>query len=146
MGWQYVGRAEQLERVRAAFEGGASSPLAIIGQRGVGRSTLALRALEYVDIRRDLVIRVDPHPSRAPLAALSHVLPAGFDVARGWLPTVRTAADHVFRLAGQRRAVLMVDDAHLLDHITMLVLGELAPPRTPRSWRHATSVATVRRR
>jgi len=125
VGWHYVGRAEQLERVRAAFDDATAGPLVISGQRGIGRSALALRALEYVDMRRDHVVRVDPHPSGAPLAALAHVLPAGFDTARGRLPTVRSAADELLRLAGQRRAVLLVDDAHLVDHLTMLVLREL---------------------
>lgn len=125
MDWQFVGRTEQLKQIRAAFSDEASRPLLISGEWGVGRSTLLLRALENVDTHRDTVIRIRSHPDRAPLSALSHLLPTGFDAWRIPNPAVRAATDHLVRLAGKRRAVLVVDDAHLVDHITMLVLAAL---------------------
>ncbi|MGH3912457.1 MAG: ATP-binding protein [Pseudonocardiaceae bacterium] len=125
MDWQFVGRTEQLKQLRDAFNNGASRPLIISGESGVGRSTLLLQALENVDVDRDTVIRTRPRPDRTSLSALSHLLPTGFDAWRTPALAVRAATDHLVQLAGQRRTVVVVDDAHLVDHATMLVLADL---------------------
>ncbi|RDI17378.1 LuxR family transcriptional regulator [Lentzea flaviverrucosa] len=124
-----VGREEELRTaVRALAVDGA---VLLTGPSGVGKTRLACEALAAV-----------PHPvvrcyataatSRIPLGAIASLVPTDLPASqRSILPSssVRAAAEHLSR--GGRR-VLSVDDAHLLDDASLLVLQHLVRHRLMR--------------
>ncbi|GGU52683.1 AAA family ATPase [Lentzea flava] len=126
-----VGRESELRAALRALA--ADGAVLLSGPPGVGKTRLAAEALAAT-----------PHPvvrcyatiatSRIPLGAIaSHVptdLPAGAP-GPGLLPasSVRAAAEHLAR--GGRR-VLSIDDAHLLDDTSLLVLQHVVRHRLTR--------------
>ncbi|MFJ8965822.1 AAA family ATPase [Lentzea sp. NPDC102401] len=124
-----VGRERELRTaLRALAVDGA---VLLSGPPGVGKTRLAAEALAAV-----------PHPvvrcyatvatSRIPLGAIASLVPIDLPVSRGSIlpsSSVRAAAEHLSR--GGRR-VLSVDDAHLLDEASLLVLQHLVRHRLTR--------------
>lgn len=119
MPWSFVGRAEQVESLRAALRRADPGPLLIMGEPGMGRTSLLTQALECAGKREETAWL---RPSgEAPLGALRAGLPdivppgATVDEASSAL------SDHV---AGHRLTVV-ADDAHLMDQATLLALRDL---------------------
>jgi hypothetical protein len=125
MPWRFVGRAEQLDRIRVALREGAPGPILITGESGIGRTAVLSRALEYVDTARDSIITVRP-AGDAPLSALSSHLPPDVAGVAAFGDAVSTAARTLAERAGGRRLVVAVDDAHLADHASLLALRMLS--------------------
>ncbi|HEU5158527.1 MAG TPA: ATP-binding protein [Streptosporangiaceae bacterium] len=129
MPWRFVGRAEEIDRIRAALNEVAPGPIVINGESGMGRTAVLARALDLVDGERDAVIRVEP-AGDAPLSALRAHLPDDLrdrilrDAAFG--DAVSAAASALAERAGGRRLVVAFDDAHLADHASLLALRTLS--------------------
>jgi hypothetical protein len=127
MPWRFVGRAEQLDRIRVALKEGASGPILITGESGIGRTAVLSRALEYVDTARDSIITVRP-AGAAPLAALRpHLSQLPVEVAGDtkFDSAVPAAVQALAERAAGRRLVVALDDAHLADHASLLALRML---------------------
>src|SRR5215469_15747775 len=117
MSWRFVGRAEQLGQVCRALENPASGPIVLAGEQGMGRTALISRALASADPKNTRIVQINPAGS-APLSALQASLP-------GRVPASLTpdeAARAVGRVLGRApaRVLMVADDAHLMDHASML--------------------------
>lgn len=122
--WPLTGRDEELRRVAAAIRPGAAG-IVVAGPAGVGKTRLAREALAAPRSRGATVVWA--HGSTAarpfPLGAFAGLLdvPAG-DAAE----TIGRALDALGR---QQPLVLAVDDAHLLDEHSAIVLHRVVVRR-----------------
>lgn len=115
--WPLTGRDEELRRVAAAIRPGAVG-IVVAGRAGVGKTRLAREALAAYAGRGTAVVW--GHGSAA-----ARPLPLGAFAGLVELPT-GDAADTIGRaldqLVARRPSVLAVDDAHLLDEHSAIVL------------------------
>ncbi|MGW5748279.1 AAA family ATPase [Amycolatopsis sp. NPDC003861] len=123
MDWHFVGRAEHLERIRSRLAEREPDPLVVVGEPGIGRTSVVRKALAALDPARDALLEVRPG-GHEPFSSLRHLLPSGAGRPAG-RDAVREVAEAVRERAAGRRPVLLADDAHLADHATMLVLQHL---------------------
>ncbi|MEY9872006.1 DNA-binding CsgD family transcriptional regulator [Streptacidiphilus sp. MAP12-33] len=122
--WPLAGRDEQLAEFDAAWS--TCRGLVVSGPAGVGKTRLAEEFLARA-------VRAGFRGGRAtataaaaemPLAAVAHLLPPGVDLS----DPVRGFAAVARRLAGperDRRCVLLIDDLHLLDSASAVLLRQL---------------------
>jgi DNA-binding CsgD family transcriptional regulator len=114
--WPLTGRDSELRRVAAAVRPGAAG-VVVAGPAGVGKTRLARAAVEALGRSSSVVWA---HGSRAarplPLGAFAGLLDLPADDAAG---TIGRALE---QLARQQPLVLVVDDAHLLDEHSAIVL------------------------
>ncbi|WP_370617179.1 LuxR C-terminal-related transcriptional regulator [Mumia qirimensis] len=131
--WPLTGRDEELRRVAAAIRPGAAG-IVVAGPAGLGKTRLARQALAIAQGRGSTVLWA--HGSAA-----AHPFPLGAFAGLIDVPT-GDAADTIGRaldqLARQQSLVLAVDDAHLLDEHSAIVLHRLVVRRL------ATVVVTLR--
>jgi hypothetical protein len=125
MPWRFVGRTQEIERIRAALRSDETGLIMITAEPGMGRTAILSRALEHVDSERDLVIRIEP-ASAEPLAALRSHLPADLPSGGALDGAVSAAARALAERAADRRLVVAVDDAHLADEASLLALRALS--------------------
>lgn len=128
--WPFTGRADELAHARAAMDDPASAGVWIVSEAGVGRSRLAEELIGAVELSGTRVRRATGAASTAlvPLGALAHLL-----TPEVLLAATGHSADPVRLLAAARRALsesggrtsLMVDDAHLLDAVSLTLLAQL---------------------
>jgi DNA-binding CsgD family transcriptional regulator len=110
--WPFAGRETQLAAIRSAVEAGGA---VVAGPAGAGKSRLAAEVLSGTgDVAWILATAA---ASDIPLGAMAHLLPAQPPHGNviGW------AADAL----GRERLVLMVDDAHLLDPVSAVLVHHL---------------------
>ncbi|HET7351577.1 MAG TPA: LuxR C-terminal-related transcriptional regulator [Marmoricola sp.] len=121
--WPLTGRDEELRRVAAAIRAGAAG-IVVAGPAGVGKTRLAHVALDQVAHRATVLWA---HGSRAarpiPLGAFAGLLDVPEGDAAG---TIARALDELTR---QQPLVLAVDDAHLLDEHSAIVLHRVVVRR-----------------
>jgi DNA-binding CsgD family transcriptional regulator len=148
--WPFAGRVDELARFRRLLSAPGSRGLVLAGPAGVGKTRTAQECLCLVDglargggsARRDgssgngtgrwYIARAAGHQASAelPFGALAHLLPALEDGADA--PTQdRSGLLHRYAAAltapaGDRRLLLLVDDAHLLDNSSATLLYQLA--------------------
>ncbi|MEU5695469.1 LuxR C-terminal-related transcriptional regulator [Actinosynnema sp. NPDC020468] len=120
MGWPFTGRAAELAAVRRALRGAG---LVVAGPAGVGKT----RLLEEAAPGR--LVRATSASRTIPLGALAPLLPADPPTGSGLLRAAREAL---------RGTVVGVDDAHLLDGTSAVVLHQLVQHR------EAVVLATIR--
>ena len=122
--WPLTGRDEELRRVAAAIRPGAAG-IVVAGPAGVGKTRLAREALAVSGGRGVTVVWA--HGSTAarpfPLGAFAGLL----DVPVG--DPAGTIGRALVELARQRPLVLAVDDAHLLDEHSAIVLHRMTVRR-----------------
>ncbi|MFG6201869.1 LuxR C-terminal-related transcriptional regulator [Nonomuraea sp. JJY05] len=110
--WPFAGRETQLATIRSAVEAGGA---VVAGPAGAGKSRLAAEVLSGTgDVARVLATAA---ASDLPLGVMAHLLPAQPPHGN----VIRWAADALDR----ERLVLMVDDAHLLDPVSAVLVHHL---------------------
>jgi DNA-binding CsgD family transcriptional regulator len=122
--WPLTGRAEELRSVAAAVRPGAAGIL-VAGPAGVGKTRLAREALAVHEDRAATVVWAQGSAAARPfpLGAFAGLL----DVPAG--DAAETITGALGQLARLQRLVLAVDDAHLLDEHSALVLHRLVLQR-----------------
>ena len=161
--WPLVGRREELRTLSGVLSKRKPQSVILVGPAGVGKTRLARECVELAEAAGHCVVWIigTPSASRAPLGALVPLLPvAGSTPGTDNLADLlRHSARALLERAGDRRLVLFVDDAHVLDDasaglIHQLVAndsasilatvrsGEPAPPALTELWKsdYATRV------
>jgi DNA-binding NarL/FixJ family response regulator len=130
--WQLLDRPAEHEFIRSALSGGDSCGVVLVGSAGVGKTTLA-RAVT-TSLRSMVHWAACTESSRGiPLGAFAQwVAPSA---ARDPLALISSARES---LLAHEASVVGVDDAHLLDQLSAILLHQIAMERSGRI------VATVR--
>ncbi|WFE44698.1 LuxR family transcriptional regulator [Verrucosispora sp. WMMD1129] len=114
--WSFVGRAEQLDRLRMAVAGVRGRGILFTGSAGIGKSRLLHEGVDTLPGEKYAVWRIAASATTSAMAfgGLVQVLP---EQPPGLSPAgiLRWAVDVLQQQAAGRRIVLAVDDAHLLD-------------------------------
>lgn len=129
--WPFACRKHALDDVIAAISGDLYSGVAVVGPAGIGKSRLIGEALRRNDQDRFLVRQVygiaGARPE--PFGAVAPLLPADFPVPTSRWDLLRRAGDSLAESAGTRSLVLVVDDAHLLDDLSVVLINQLVHGR-----------------
>ncbi|MEV8505111.1 LuxR C-terminal-related transcriptional regulator [Actinoplanes sp. NPDC051475] len=115
--WAFVGRADELARLRTVATNESEHGLILSGAAGIGKSRLLHESVAVLPDDAWAVHRASANiaSSGLPFGGLAQILPA--DPPAGVSPAglLRWTADGLRAQAGDRPIVLAVDDAHLLD-------------------------------
>jgi DNA-binding CsgD family transcriptional regulator len=121
--WPFRGREAELALIAQAMGDPAVAGIVVAGEAGVGKSRLALEALGQADPERYVVKgAVATRATRPiPLGALAQLLPADLPSAN----LLRAATEALVAVGDERRLVLAIDDAHLLDDVSAALLHQV---------------------
>ncbi|WP_459955958.1 AAA family ATPase, partial [Mycobacterium avium] len=130
-----MGREAELRRSLAALSNAEFHGVALVGDAGVGKSTLARMLAKTVEsagrtVRFALGTQTG---SAVPLGAFSHAV----SLMAVNEPAVMLAAAHN-TLSQDKNLVVVVDDAQLLDPLSATLVNQLA------AWRSARLIVTIR--
>jgi DNA-binding CsgD family transcriptional regulator len=136
-----VGRSEELAFCEALLARRDASGVVIAGAAGVGKTRLASEVLAAAEAAGYATVRATAtEAGRAiPLGPFAQLLPAEADAAAP-LHLLRLARAEITERENGRPVALLVDDAHLLDGASALLVQQLATSR------EAWVIATVRGR
>ncbi|HEX3512990.1 MAG TPA: ATP-binding protein [Trebonia sp.] len=123
MPWRFVGHDEQLGQVCRALESPAAGPIVLAGEQGMGKSALITRALAAISPKHTRIVLIRP-AGPEPLSALQASLPGRVPASLAPDETARAVARALSRAPG--RTLMVADDAHLIDHASMLALRALS--------------------
>jgi hypothetical protein len=119
---RFVGRGELIERARCVLQRRCSpGPIVIVGEPGMGRTAVLTRILGGAGAGSDEIVRLCPSGD-APLAALR----SGFGSVLPPSAALDDAVQAIYEHAAGRRLVIAADDAHLMDHPSLLALREVS--------------------
>ena len=115
--WDLVGRAAELDRFTAAAKNAFSRGLIFSGEAGVGKSRLLCETTRRLAADRFAVLSASATigATGLPFGSLAQLLPPDAPPGLSAPGLLRWAAGQILADAGDRRLVLSVDDAHLLD-------------------------------
>lgn len=138
--WPLIGRDDELRHLGELLDRDDASGVVLTGPAGVGKTRLSLECLQLAAERGCACTRVvaSRAASTIPFGALAPLLPSGTSAVEQGLTALRQVTLALSHLAGGRRLVLLVDDAHSLDDASAVVLEQLAATRA------AFVIATVR--
>lgn len=125
--WPLVGRGQELEFIRRALSSGRTSGVLVAGPSGVGRTRIAQEAVSIATDSGAYTQWAHPSQSAAtiPFGAVAHLLPPAAESDRGRAQLLRQTAQYLSSRADGHRAVLCVDDAHLLDDASATLVRQL---------------------
>ena len=122
--WPLVGRSEELQAIRAAIEGPGPAGIVVFGAAGVGKSRIARETLSMAESRgyqtRWAIGTIAAR--ELPLGAFARWARAG---VTDTLAAVRGVIEALTVASAPRRVVVGVDDAHLLDDMSVFVLHQI---------------------
>ena len=123
-----IGRGEELAAVEKALTSLSSRAVVLAGAPGVGKTRLALEALGLCEARGCVVrwAAATQAASLIPFGAVTHLLPRLGDTAPDRPALLRRSVDGLVAAAGDRRLLVGVDDAHLLDDSSAALVHQLA--------------------
>ncbi|QLL06262.1 AAA family ATPase [Mycobacterium vicinigordonae] len=132
MRWEFVGRDAEIRVLTELIT--STAPCArgavLAGKSGVGKTALAVECLRQVEGPSFATFHVSASRAAAfmPLGAVASLLPVSQYLGNAITPAqmLSAAAAELVRRAGDRRLVLLVDDAHLLDDATATLIHQLA--------------------
>ncbi|HEY1967268.1 MAG TPA: AAA family ATPase [Pseudonocardia sp.] len=129
MSWAFVGRDEELDGLLDRFARRTTRGVVLAGPAGVGKTRLATEFLHRVEGPGIATAHVTASRSnRVPFGAVGSLLLAGDypeESVGGRAAMLRSASAALVREAGDRRLVLLVDDAHLLDDASATLVYQL---------------------
>jgi DNA-binding CsgD family transcriptional regulator len=122
--WTFVGRADELARLRSAITSADRGGRILSGAAGIGKSRLLAEAVAGLPGRRHAVRVASANVAGPPLpfGALAQVLPPDPPAGQSAAGLLRWALETLRAEAAGRPLVLAVDDAHLLDHPSAAVV------------------------
>ncbi|MGW2665388.1 AAA family ATPase, partial [Nocardia tengchongensis] len=128
--WPLVGRAEELRRAQAAVIGQRAG-VVLAGASGVGKSRLARELPQTLSGRYEVRWAAATASARAlPLGVFTEWVPATADADP--MRQVHAVVTALSAGAENRPVVVGVDDAHLVDDLSALVLQQLVDRRAAR--------------
>ncbi|HEX4701372.1 MAG TPA: ATP-binding protein, partial [Pseudonocardiaceae bacterium] len=119
--WPLAGRDDELDACAAAWAEPRTQGLFIFGAAGVGKSRLAEELLARAAGAGWTTSRVAVAEAAVPLGPLADLIPANVDMS----DPVKGFAAVARRLGVHGRRVVLVDDLHLLDAASTVVLRQL---------------------
>ncbi|MFB7868123.1 LuxR C-terminal-related transcriptional regulator [Streptomyces sp. NPDC056069] len=123
--WPLVGREAEIKGFQLAWAAKRAEGTVIFGVGGVGKSRLAEEFLAWARQDGWRIARVTASAAAAaiPLGAIAHLIPDGVDLS----DPVKSFADVARVLSGaqRRRWAVLVDDLHLLDATSAVLLRQL---------------------
>lgn len=125
--WPLARRDAELDAFATALDRDGTNVVVLYGPAGVGKSRLADACLEAAEREGRLTARVTGSAAAAlmPLGALAPVLPQDLDAKATARDLFERTRSQLQSLGGDGRLVLMVDDAHLLDTSSAVLLTQL---------------------
>ncbi|HMJ74842.1 MAG TPA: AAA family ATPase, partial [Iamia sp.] len=125
--WPLTRREPELLTFTAALADPDRHCLVLYGPAGVGKSRLAAACLAQAEAGGHLTARVMASQAAAllPLGALAPILPHDIGAQASPAEVFERTRAGLAALGGDRRLVLMVDDAHLLDTSSAVLLTQL---------------------
>ncbi|MCX5000573.1 LuxR C-terminal-related transcriptional regulator [Streptomyces longwoodensis] len=122
--WPLIARDGELTAAVTALTERSTKALILAGPAGTGKTRLAEECLALAE-RRGFPVRQASASAAAkavPLGALAHLLPPGMDLSD---PVRGFAAAAASLRSGGSRWILMVDDLHLIDATSLVLLRQL---------------------
>jgi DNA-binding CsgD family transcriptional regulator len=135
--WPLVGRNREVDDVTALFTGPPQPGLTLAGKSGVGKSRLAREAVEAAT-KAGWAVRVTAATATGRSIPLSAFAQWVADAEGAPLVLARNVLRALTADTEAGRLLVFVDDAHLLDDLSALVLHQLVQART------ATVILTIR--
>lgn len=120
-------RQAELDAFAAALDQDGTNLVVLYGPAGVGKSRLAEAMVDAAEQRGRLTARVTGGAAAAlmPLGALAPILPHDLEAAPSARDLFERTRAELHALGGDERLVLLVDDAHLLDTSSAVLLTQL---------------------
>lgn len=131
LAWPLVERQRHLRRIAEVLRRTPAQALVIAAPAGTGKTRLAVEALQQAE-RSGLPTRwvaATRAAATLPFAAVAHLLGGQAPGGTG-LELLAQARAALAQEAGDRRVVLGIDDAHLLDAASAALVGHLAASGT----------------
>jgi DNA-binding CsgD family transcriptional regulator/transcriptional regulator with XRE-family HTH domain len=140
--WPLVGRQQELAAIASTMAPGRGSAIVLAGDEGVGKTRLAQEALAMASSRRYATVSAVGLQSATsiPFGAFAAVVSLPSQAARSRQTLLRAATAALVAVGGDRRVLLAVDDAHLLDPVSATFVHHVA------STGSAFVIATIRNR
>jgi ATP/maltotriose-dependent transcriptional regulator MalT len=125
--WPLARREGEIEAFAAALAQDGTNLVVLYGPAGVGKSRLADAMVAAAEQHGRLTARVTGSAAAAlmPLGALAPVLPHDLDATASARDLFEQTRSGLQSLGGDERLVLLVDDAHLLDTSSAVLLTQL---------------------
>jgi DNA-binding CsgD family transcriptional regulator len=126
--WPLVGRSNELDRLRSLLANARAGGVVLVGGAGVGKTRLAEECVALLERSGVTTVRVRATrtTSELPFGAMAPLLPAEAITGGDRATLLRRAAAFVAESTADRRLVVYVDDAHLLDELSATLVYQLA--------------------
>jgi DNA-binding CsgD family transcriptional regulator len=129
--WPLVGRDELLARCGDLVGSPGTHAIVLAGDAGMGKTRVLSESARRAAEAGFAVFRATSHHSSSniPFGALAPLLPAGQDLIASGVPLLRQAGDALTDSAHGKPILLVLDDAHLLDDASSVLVYQLVAAR-----------------